>query len=65
MGLEKAIIHGKEYRKPYTGAKAVSRSCRNHGGCQWCEENRKYRYRKENEKTAQMLAEYAKGGDDH
>ena len=63
MSLEKAIIHGKEHRKPYTGAKAVSRSCRNHGGCQWCEENRLYQFMKEKKKTAQMLTEFSMGGD--
>ena len=40
MALNKAIQHGKEYRKPYKGAKAVCKSCRNHGGCPWCEGNR-------------------------
>ena len=40
MALNKAIEHGKEHRKPYKGAKAVCKSCRNHGGCPWCEGNR-------------------------
>ena len=40
MALDKAIEHGKEHRKPYKGAKAVCSSCRNHGGCLWCEGNR-------------------------
>lgn len=48
MGLEKAIISGKEHRKPYKGAKAVDYSCRNHGNhghgpghqCPWCLSNR-------------------------
>ena len=39
MGLEKAIEHGKEKRKPYKGAKAVDCSCRNHGTCEWCRRN--------------------------
>lgn len=43
MSMDKAILHGKEHRKPYRGAKAVDRTCRNHGGCPWCEGNRKYR----------------------
>ena len=42
--MNKAIEHGKEHRKPYRGAKAIDRACRNHGGCPWCEENRKYKY---------------------
>lgn len=44
MSLDKAIKHGKEHRKPYTGAKAMFKSCRNHGGCPWCEEDRKHKF---------------------
>lgn len=40
MGLERAIEHGKEHRKPYRRSKAFDASCRNHGGCSWCESNR-------------------------
>lgn len=50
MGLEKAIQHGKEKRKPYTGGKAVSLRCRNHGGCDWCLGNRMYQTKKELER---------------
>lgn len=46
MSLEKAIKYGKEKRKPYRNAKAVSKYCRNHGGCSWCEGNRLYKNRK-------------------
>ena len=46
MSLDKAIKHGHEHRKPYHGSKAIDRSCRNHGGCDWCEGNRKHKYRK-------------------
>lgn len=28
MGLEKAIAHGKEHRKPYRDSRAVSGECR-------------------------------------
>lgn len=42
MSLNKAIEHGKEKRKPYTGGKAIDRTCRNHGGCEWCKTNRLY-----------------------
>ena len=43
--LDKAIEHGKEHRKPYRGSKAIDYFCRNHGGCSWCEENRKHKFR--------------------
>ena len=45
MSLNKAIKHGKEHRRPYTGSKAVDGTCRNHGGCLWCEENRQHKMR--------------------
>lgn len=51
MGLEKAILHGKEKRKPYTGAKRYFRSCRNHGGCPWCTRNRTYKMRDRHPRT--------------
>lgn len=46
MSLDKAIEHNKEKRKPYCGGKAVDRTCRNHGGCPWCEGNRTFFDRK-------------------
>lgn len=45
MSLDKAIEHGKEHSKPYRGSKAVDRTCRNHGGCEWCRENRQQKFR--------------------
>lgn len=45
MSLDKAIEHGKERRKPYRGAKAVDTTCRNHGSCPVCGENRKHKFR--------------------
>ena len=46
MSLDKAIKYGKEKRKPYRKAKAVDKSCRNHGSCKWCKDNRTYKSRK-------------------
>lgn len=40
MSLDKAIKHHKERRHPYKGAKAVDKTCRNHGSCDWCMSNR-------------------------
>lgn len=40
MSMNKAIEHGKEKRKPYRGSKAIDKTCRNHGGCDWCQGNR-------------------------
>ena len=58
MGLEKAIEHGKEHRKPYPYCKQIDPSCRNHGGCQWCEGNRKHKYIVRQRKIDARLAEY-------
>lgn len=57
MALDKAIQYGKEHRKPYFGSKAIDRTCRNHGGCPWCEENRKYKNIKRLQKTLDKLRE--------
>ena len=45
MSLDKAIEHGKEKRKQYRGSKAIDCTYRNHGGCEWCAENRKHKFR--------------------
>lgn len=58
MALDKAIQNGKEHRKPYYGSKSFDRTCRNHGGCPWCEENRKYKYIKKKQKTDLQLKEF-------
>lgn len=43
MSLDKAIESGKEKRKQYRKSKVFDRSCRNHGSCGYCEDNRAYR----------------------
>lgn len=43
MSLDKAIIFGKEHRKPYYGSKAIDPSCRNHGSDTWELENRTHK----------------------
>lgn len=50
MSLNKAIKHKKEHRKEYHGSKAFDKTCRNHGGCDWCLENRMYQKLKEEER---------------
>ena len=56
--LFKAIYYGKEHRKPYYGSKDFDRTCRNHGGCPWCLENRMYKDIKKIEKMLDMMAEF-------
>lgn len=55
--LDKAIKYGKEKRKPYRGSKACDKTCRNHGGCDWCKCNRLYKFKKEEEKTLDKMKE--------
>ena len=45
MSMDKAIAHGKEKRKPYRGSKAIDRTCRNHGSCPYCRQNRLHKFR--------------------
>ena len=45
MSLDKAIEHKEEKRKPYRKAKAVDATCRNHGSCLWCKNNRLHKFR--------------------
>lgn len=45
MSLDKSIKYKKEKRKPYRGSKALDHTCRNHGSCDWCRENRMHKFR--------------------
>ena len=63
MSLDKAIEHGKEKRKPYTGAKAIDCTCRNHGSCDWCKSNRLYQQLRIEEASRQALEEMEDDGE--
>ena len=56
MALDKAIKYGKEHRKPYRKSKAIDKTCRNHGGCPYCEQNRLHKFRDDGGK--QMLDDF-------
>lgn len=58
MALNKAIKSGKEYRKLYTGSKAIDKTCRNHGTCIWCQMNRTYKYIKTSQKALDRMKEW-------
>ena len=58
MSLNKAIEHKKEHRKAYRGAKSVDRTCRNHGDCPWCRNNRLYQCNKNKEAAKQALKDF-------
>lgn len=53
----------KDWIKPYRKSKRFDRSCRNHGGCKYCEDSRLYQYRKELERTQYSIDEYKQGDD--
>lgn len=57
MSLDKAIEHNHEHRKEYRGSKAIDKTCRNHGGCPWCYENRTHKYDKKAVAMDQRLKE--------
>ena len=63
MSLNKAILYGKEHRKPYRGfggriiiEKAAS-SCRNHGSCPYCRGNRLHNRYKTDEDSKLKIKE--------
>lgn len=55
MPLDKAILHKKEHRKPWRGSKNFDKTCRNHGGCDWCKANRLYSSTKELERYREQM----------
>ena len=61
MALDKAIKSGKEHRRPYRGGKAVDSTCRNHGGCPWCERNRRHKVARRVQSALDELREYELG----
>ena len=58
MSFDKSIQSGKSHRKPYRGAKAIDATCRNHGSCKWCGENRTHKNDKRGLAAEQELREY-------
>lgn len=46
MSFDKAIEFSKERRKKYKGSKSFDQSCRNHGSCDRCTDDRTYATRK-------------------
>lgn len=57
MSLDKSIEHHKEHRKPYRGSKTFDRTCRNHGSCDWCRDNRLHNSKKRLESSNEKLKE--------
>lgn len=55
MSLDKAIEHKKEHRKPWRGSKNFDKTCRNHGGCDWCKGNRLYSSKKKLDSAKEQM----------
>ena len=58
MSMDKAILYGKERRKPYRGAKAIDPWCRNHGRDGWSLENRQYKNIKRKMSADEQMEDY-------
>lgn len=58
MSHDKAILSGKEHRKPYRRGKSTDSSCRNHGACEYCQGSRTYFDKKSRSKATQQLMDY-------
>ena len=57
MSLDKSIASGKEKRKPYHGAGRTDPTCRPHGSCPYCANNRRHPQRKAARGAAEQLQE--------
>lgn len=44
MSLDKSIETGKERRRSYQQSKKFDKSCRNHGSCDYCKDNRLHKF---------------------
>lgn len=60
MSLDKAILHGKEHRKPFHGAKTADITCHNHGDCP-CKGNRTFKNKRAEEDSFKKLRDYLNG----
>lgn len=48
----------KDWIEPYRKSKAFDRSCRCHGGCPYCEENRNHKNKKKEISAKEQIKEY-------
>jgi hypothetical protein len=60
MSFDKAIEHGKEKRKPYRDSKRFDYSCRNHGSCDYCKNNRTFEYKRKSFTAQDEIDEFEK-----
>jgi len=63
MGFDKEYPNRKDWRKPYRGSKAFDHSCRNKGGCGYCQNNRLYFDKRNRSAADEELSKWNKGDD--
>lgn len=61
MSLDKAISSKKEHRKPYYDSRRFDTTCRCHGSCGYCRNNRLIRQRKESQRLESIEVDYEQG----
>lgn len=57
-------LHNKTVKHPYTGSKRIDKSCRCHGSCDWCRDNRLYQSNKKLREMRQKLKEFLEEKDE-
>ena len=58
MSFYKYYKNRKDWRKPHRCPKSYDASCRNHGACSYCTDNRKYFDKKYRQIADEKLKEY-------
>jgi hypothetical protein len=58
MSLDKAIEHKKEKRKPYYRSGAFDKTCRPHGYCPYCKNNRLFNQKRKELDAEEEILEY-------
>lgn len=48
----------KEHRKVYRGSKSVDKTCRCHGSCTWCLEDRMHSIKRNIERSKSMFRDF-------
>ena len=64
MAFDNHYPNRKDRRREYRKSKRFDRSCRNHGGCPYCEANRLYNSKVQQIKLDEDLKRYLRGEDD-
>jgi len=61
MGFDKNYPNRKDWRKQYTDSRRFDSSCKCHGGCPYCENNRTHFDKKKRTVADKELNDFKKG----